>query len=753
MSNQLLASKIVIVEEEPRVRNVAGVPTAVLGVVGVTERGPVGVATLVSSFEEYVNIFGGYTVNGDLAQAMDGFFTNGGTTAWVTRTVHYTDILTPSTKTSAAAQVDLLSDSAAPFGGTVLGTVVGPFDLEPADTLVVDTDAISPTTATFNATAGFRESGNAEPFVLANNEVLTVKVDGAPAQTVTFLTAEFVSIGAATAEEVAAVINAKLSGAKATVTSGGTKVTITSDKRGTSSSIEVTGGSANVGLAFNTAVNNGTGNVANIDAVTVAEVKTIVEAAVAGITVTNDAGRVRITRNTTGAGATVQVDASSTADDELGLDNAVHAGGTGAAVATLRIKGKYDGTYAHGIKARITSATSGTAAEFNLSILLNGLVVEVFPNLTMDDAATNYVETVVNHVTSGSKLVAAVDLDANTGTVLGDRPDGDDTTPVVSAFLSGGNDGLTSLADTDFTGASGANGKTGIRTLDTVQDLSLLAVPGRATSAVHNAMLTYTEVTRDKQVFAVLDPPANQSATGIITYFETTAAVLGLSEFGAAYWPRVKVLNPSKSVFGNSDQITVPPSGHIAGVYSRIDGSRPGGVYVPPAGIENGQLLGVLGFETDEVLEEAKRDLVFPKRINPLTVFPGAPRHIDGARTLKGNGNFPTVAERRGAIFIEQSIKSGLQFARHQNNNENLRNVVARTVQTFLLIQMKNGAFRTNDPNTAFFVDFGDALNPPSVQFAGQLIGRIGIATNKPAEFIVLRFSQDTRALEEELAA
>jgi len=30
---------------------------------------------------------------------------------------------------------------------------------------------------------------------------------------------------------------------------------------------------------------------------------------------------------------------------------------------------------------------------------------------------------------------------------------------------------------------------------------------------------------------------------------------------------------------------------------------------------------------------------------------------------------------------------------------------------------------------------------------------RMGLATNKPAEFIVLRISQDTRALEAELAA
>lgn len=57
------------------------------------------------------------------------------------------------------------------------------------------------------------------------------------------------------------------------------------------------------------------------------------------------------------------------------------------------------------------------------------------------------------------------------------------------------------------------------------------------------------------------------------------------------------------------------------------------------------------------------------------------------------------------------------------------------------------------EADKAFFVDVSDQLNTPSVIFAGKLIARVGLATNKPAEFIVLRISQDTRALEAELAA
>src|SRR5262249_29380636 len=120
---------------------------------------------------------------------------------------------------------------------------------------------------------------------------------------------------------------------------------------------------------------------------------------------------------------------------------------------------------------------------------------------------------------------------------------------------------------------------------------------------------------------------------------------------------------------------------------------------------------------------------------------------------LKGDGNFPFVAERRGVIFIEKSLRQGLQCARHENNTEALRAMVRRTTTAFLLVRMKNGAFRSRDPKTAFFVDVSDALNPPSVVFAGQLIMRVGLATNKPAEFIILRISQDTRALDMELAS
>jgi hypothetical protein len=112
MSNQLLASKVVIGEEPPKLRAVPILPTSVALFVGVTEKGPVGEATQVASLAEYVKIFGGYTANGDVTLAVNGFFLNGGTNAWIVRVVHYTDVTTPATKTSLAATLTLVDRAA-----------------------------------------------------------------------------------------------------------------------------------------------------------------------------------------------------------------------------------------------------------------------------------------------------------------------------------------------------------------------------------------------------------------------------------------------------------------------------------------------------------------------------------------------------------------------------------------------------------------------------------------------------------------
>lgn len=737
----LLSSKVGIEEEEPKVRPITAVQTSIACVVGVTERGPIATPTLVTSFDEYVDYFGGYTANAEVAHAAAGFFENGGQFLYVIRVVHYDDPVTPGTPSSAAATLNLQTAATGPTAGTVTGTLTETFAFVDGDTFVCDVDGAGDVTSTFNAAAATTTSSNAENYNLVNGQTLLFSVDGGPVQTVTFLTAEFAAIGAATALEVAAVINAKATGVQADGSTG--SVVITSDVLGTDSRIDTFSGTAAAAIGFASPAQDdaGTGDCADSSAVTVAELKTLIEGDIPALTISSTGGAVTVTSNTTGVASTIAINATSTMDDELGIDTATHTGTTGAAVDTLQVDGKTHGTYANAITILISAATNGESDHFNLYVLVNGAIDETFPNVSMIDTADRYVEDIVNATEGGSNLISVTDLDATTT----QRPANG-----TSAALTGGDDGLVGLVDADYGTAAMAN--VGLHTLDTIQDVNIVIIPGAATPVVQNGMITYCESFRNGSMFAILDAPSGSSYTSVVTYFETTAALLGLSEFAAAYWPWVKVQNPATGIFGTGATVTVSPVGHIAGVYARTDASVEGGVYKPPAGIEEGILRGIVGFETDQVFDEAKRDFVFPKRINILTSFPGAPRHIDGSRTLKSNGNFPYVAQRRGAIFIEQSIKNGIEFARNKNNTPKLRRTVERTVRAFLLDQMRNGAFSTEDPDTAFFVDFSDKLNPVSVVNAGKMYGRVGLAFNTPAEFIIVRFSKDTRALVAELS-
>jgi hypothetical protein len=753
MGAQLLSSKIVVQEDPPSLRVIQNIPTGVLACSGITSKGPVGLSTLLTSFEQYVKIFGSDIANGIATSAVRGFFAGGGQRMYFTRIVHYSDITNANSKSSVAGTLNLLTAATAAVAAAVLGTIVGPYALLPGDTLLVSRDALGTATSTFTATRAAVSAGNAPTYALANNQTLTLKINGGSVQTITFVTASFVAIAAATTAEVNAVINAALAGGFADVNVASPR--INSTQRGSGSRVEITGGTANTALGFSTVAVAGTGNVADVSAITVAEIKTIVELATSGVTVTNVGGAVRITSNTTGSSSSVQVTAPSTADDELGLDNAVHLGGTGASVATLKVDGAYDGAYSANVTVLIGPATSGDPSRFNLTVLYNGSIVNApFPNLSMLDSDPLYVETIVNATDgSGSDYIHVTDLDASPGAgALAERPANGSGSPAV-AFgpLTGGNDGLSGLADIDFVGD--ASSHLGFHSFDLNDDADVLICPERATPAVHNAALSYTSVTRNGEMFFIADPPAGLTAAGIVTYVTQTAAILSLTEDGAIYWPRVKVLNPNASIYGAADTIIVPPSGHIAGMYARTDGARVGGVYDPPGGVEKGLLPGVVGFESDQVLDEAVRDLIAPNLINPITRLRGQPIACDDVMTLKADGNFPTIAERRGVSFIERSIKDGLQFARIRNNDESLRDEVDRTITAFLLVQMRLKAFRSMDPAKAFYVDVGDALNPPTEQFANKLNARTGLATQKPSRFLILSFAQDTRAIDEELAA
>ena len=729
----------------PLMKDLAEKPTAVAGFIGVADRGPIGAATLVTSWTEYVEKFGGYNANSDMALAVAQFFREGGKYAWIVRVVHYSDVDGATVATAAKGAVTLQTAAASASAGAVISSNSATFELASGDTLEVLVDTAIPgteETATITAVAAVETCVSTETFALSNAETLTVQIDGGSTQTVTFLTGSFSAIGAATAEEVAAVINAGLIGASCTVI-GGNTVRITSDVLGTSSKVQITGGTSNAALGFPVDLNTGTGNVADVANVTGAELKTIIELAVtqgSGVTVSGTT-TITITSNTTGATSSVQILAASTADDEIGFDNAVNYGSAGTAVNTLVCNGKTEGVFAANITIQVAAATSGTASEFNLYVLVSGLVKERWKNISMGDTLANFCETVINHADTGSNLISVTDQDA-AGSVTAQRP-----ANATSAAMTGGNDGLASIADADFIGSeAGVNGLYG---LNAIHNLSLLAVPGRATAGVASGLIVYADTYREGMVYVVFDTPTGNTYTQAITYVGTTAALKDGAANGSTYWPWYKVVNPSVAVYGNEDSVDVPPSGGIMGLMSRLDNTKKGGIYKSPAGTENGHLRGCIGFQDEAVLRDEIRDLLYPERINPITQYAAGPRHVDGGRALDSNSNWPFVNQSRGVIHIKHDVVELLQFVKHENNTPELRARVKRMVEIYLRGQMGIGAFASKNPETAFFVDVSEELNPAPQVAKGKLKVRMGLAMATPAEFINVEVSKDTRAFDE----
>lgn len=294
----------------------------------------------------------------------------------------------------------------------------------------------------------------------------------------------------------------------------------------------------------------------------------------------------------------------------------------------------------------------------------------------------------------------------------GDKKDEKAAAPVHTG--GGGRDAL-------YIGRDGGPGaRTGLKCFDEVDEIAIVAAPGQTSAAVQDALLSHCETRKDR--FAILDSP--ETITGGVDKLPKPRD----SKYGAYYFPWIQVYDPDK---GN---IFVPPSGHIAGVYSRTDSER--GVHKAPA---NELVRGALGLKYN--VSKGEQDLLNPKGINAIRFMNGGIR-IWGARTLSSDPSWRYINVRRLFIMVESSIERATQWVVFEPNDHRLWKRVQRTISSFLTLLWRNGALMGTSPEQAFYVKCDEETNPPEVIDAGQLVVEIGLAPVKPAEFVIFRIGQ-----------
>jgi phage tail sheath protein FI len=337
-------------------------------------------------------------------------------------------------------------------------------------------------------------------------------------------------------------------------------------------------------------------------------------------------------------------------------------------------------------------------------------------------------------IASGIDVLEALCADINVRNALTNM-ELSDAARSINVVLKGGNDGQRPTADEYEGKVDEKDRKTGLKLFEDIEDISIVAAPGstfgyengyRSEGAtIINNLISHAE--KMKYRIAVLDSGEEQTIAGV-----RAMRARYDSKHAALYYPWVRVLDPVTRA-----EISLPPSGFVAGIYARNDTNR--GVIKAPA---NEVVNLALGFET--MLNKSQQEVLNPEGINCFRFFEGRGNRLWGARTISSDPEWKYVNVRRYFAYLERSIDKGTQWAVFEPNGEALWANVRRTVEDFLFNEWVSGALLGEKPDKAFFVKCDRSTMTQNDLDNGRLICQIGVAALKPAEFVVFRIGQWT---------
>lgn len=282
----------------------------------------------------------------------------------------------------------------------------------------------------------------------------------------------------------------------------------------------------------------------------------------------------------------------------------------------------------------------------------------------------------------------------------------------------------------------------------TIDEIALVAMPGRNKrgdetydpKAAYASMVTHCANTGDR--FAILDGPSTADQADLThTPADTTPGVApSRTDLAAWYFPWIKVFDPATKLADQKGDglLAVPPSGHVAGIYARVDNDR--GVHKAPA---NEVVRGAL--DVTQPLTRADQDGLNPPGVNCIRSLNGNIL-VWGARTVGGDANqdLKYINVRRTLLFLRESIDEGTQWVVFEPNTPALWQKIVRNVTAFLTNVWRSGALFGTTQAEAFYVKCDAETNPPEVRELGQVVTEIGVAIVRPAEFVIFRLSQFT---------
>ena len=346
-------------------------------------------------------------------------------------------------------------------------------------------------------------------------------------------------------------------------------------------------------------------------------------------------------------------------------------------------------------------------------------VTEDFDDLSLDARSPNHFAKRVN----GSSVLVALSLEH-----------APDRQPRIKAshglMLDQGGDDGEPPDEPAYRGEAGGAAKSGLAalSLNAFHDVALVYAPGVTGPASLPILRSIIDHCEQFGRLAILDSPPGAKDFASLD----PAGDLVASSHAAFYYPWIVVSDPD-----TDQRRTVPPGGHVLGIYARVDRER--GVFKAPA---NEVVREALGLEFD--FDDRTNEELNSRGVNVIRRFQSLGIRVWGARTLSPDARWKYVNVRRLFTYLEHSIDQGTQWTVFEPNDPALWTRVTRLIENFLTAQWRQGALMGTRPQEAFFVRCDQTTMTQDDIASGRLICEIGVAPLRPAEFVVFRIGQWT---------
>ncbi|WP_439412906.1 phage tail sheath family protein [Enterobacter ludwigii] len=261
-------------------------------------------------------------------------------------------------------------------------------------------------------------------------------------------------------------------------------------------------------------------------------------------------------------------------------------------------------------------------------------------------------------------------------------------------------------------------------TIDEVGDITLLIVLENEESQYRRdvtAALGTWLLENNKGYFLLVD-----SAWG-----ERSDNLPNISHIAMYYPPLIPVSAPDS---------TVSASVVMAGVYCRTDRER--GVWKAPANVVLDGVSDVSVRVTDDA-----QGTMNEQGVNVIRYFSDRGVTVWGARTLAilpGDENWRYISVRRLFDAAERDIQKAMRPMVFEPNNALTWKRVKIAIENYLHGIWQQGGLVGNNAEEAYCVQIGKDLTMTDDDISqGKMIVRVGMAAVRPAEFIILQFTQD----------